>query len=66
MFLHVLVGENVPVHICVLSGAEVPGLLLGVVRSALETLQLVLEVQNVVGLLVAQRSILKTACMTQN
>ena len=53
MVLHVLVREDVPVDVCVLSGAEVPWLLLGIVRPSFEALQLVLEVQNVVGLLVA-------------
>ena len=52
MVLHVLVREDVPVDVCVLSGAEVPRLLLRVVRTGFKALQLVLEVQNVVGLLV--------------
>ena len=41
--------------------AEVPGLLLGEVGAILETLEFVLEVDHIVGLLVPERPILHTA-----
>lgn len=60
MLLHVNVANNVVVHNGVLTGTEVPGLLLRVVRAIFQTLQLVVKVEDVVGLLVAQLFILKT------
>lgn len=58
MFLHRFIADNVPVDVCVLAWAEVPRLLLGVVRSLFEALQLILEVENIVRLLIAERSVL--------
>ncbi len=52
--LHVDVADDVVVHNGVLARSEVPRLILGVVRAVLKTLQFVIEVQNVVGLLVAK------------
>ena len=56
--LQVQVAYDVIIHQGVSLGAEVPGLLLGVVGSALETSELVLEVDDVEGLLVAQSPVL--------
>lgn len=59
MIGHGLVTENIPIHFGVLSRSEVPGLLLGVVRPVFQTLQLVLEVEDVIGLFVSERAILE-------
>ena len=61
MLLHVDVADDVVVRQSVLARTEVPGLLLGVVGAVLQALQLVVEVKDVVGLLIAQRSVLYTA-----
>ena len=58
VLLHIDVGNNVVVLEGVLARAEVPRLLLRVIIAALQTLQLVVEVQHVVRLLVAKRVIL--------
>ena len=58
MVLHVDVADDVVVSESVLSGSEVPWLLLGVVWSILKTSQLVLKVQNVISLLVTERAVL--------
>ena len=53
MLSHIDVADNIVVHNCVFTRAEIPWFLLGVVRSVLKTFQLVLEVEDVIGLLVA-------------
>ena len=53
MLSHIDVADDIVVDNCVFTRAEVPWFLLGVVRSVLETFQLVLEVEDVIGLLVA-------------
>ena len=58
MLLHVDVRNDVVVLEGVLARAEVPRLLLGVVVTLLQALQFVLEVDDVVGLLVPQGSVL--------
>ena len=60
MILHVDVADDVVVCQSVLARTEIPGLFLRVVRAVLQALQLVVEVQDVVGLLVAQCSVLYT------
>ena len=52
VLLHVNIADDVVVGNGVFSWTEVPRLILRVVRSCLESLQLVLEVQDVVSLLV--------------
>jgi len=52
------VADDVVVHHRVLARAEVPRFLLRVVRAVLQSLQLVVEVEDVVSLLVTQRFIL--------
>ena len=52
------IADDVVVHDCVFAGAEVPRLFLWVIWSALQSLQLVFEVQNVVSLFVAEGFIL--------
>jgi len=54
----ICITQDVVVHIGVLSWSEVPWLVLGVVFTLFEALELVLEVQDVVGLFISQRSIL--------
>lgn len=58
MVLQINVADDVVVCDCVLARAEVPGLILRVVWPALKSLQLVLEVQDVVRLLVTEGSVL--------
>ena len=58
VLFHVNIAYNVVVDHSVLSGAEVPWLFLGVIRTVLKTFQLVIEVQNVVCLLVSESTIL--------
>ena len=58
MFCHVRIADDVIVNDGVFARAEVPGFLLGVVRPVLKALQLVIEGEDVVSLLVTQRSIL--------
>ena len=52
------VADDIVVHDRVFAGAEVPRLFLWVVRPALQSLQLVLEVQDVVSLFVAEGFVL--------
>jgi len=54
------VAYNVVVNDCVFARAEVPGLLFRVVWSVLKAFQLVLEVQDVVGLLDSQSFVLSS------
>ena len=58
MVLQVMVADNVVVDERVALRTEVPRLLLGIVRSVLKARQLVLEVEHVVSLLVAEGAIL--------
>jgi len=60
VLLQVDVADDVVVVEGVLARPEVPGLVLRVVGPALQALQLVLEVQNVVSLLDAQSFVLHT------
>ena len=60
MLGHVDVTDDVVVDLSVLAWTEVPRLLFGVIGSILESLHLVLEIQNVVGLFVSQSTILET------
>ena len=53
------VANDVIVHNGVLARAEVPRLLLGVVLAVLKALQLVVEVNNIVGLLVTECAVLQ-------
>ena len=55
----VLVTQNVIVDVRVLARSEVPGFVFGVVFTAFKTLEFVLKVKDVVGLLISQRSVLK-------
>ena len=50
VLLHVYITEDVVVHHSVFAGSEVPRLLLGVIRTILESLELIVEVQDVVSL----------------
>lgn len=59
VLLHVDVADDVVVHDCVLARAEEPRLLLRVVLPVLQTLQFVVEVDDVVGLFVAERAVLR-------
>ena len=58
MLLHTLITHDVIVRVRVLPRSEVPRFLLGEVRLVLETLQLVIKVDYIEGLLVPQGSIL--------
>ena len=60
MLGHVDVTDDVVVDLSVLAWTEVPRLLFRVIGSILESLHLVLEIQNVVGLFVSQSTILET------
>ena len=60
MLGHVDVTDDVVVGLSVFARTEVPRLLFGVIGPILESLHLVLEIQNVVGLFVSQSAILKT------
>ena len=57
MIFLIHVAYDVIIYDRVLARAEVPRLFLWVVGSIFETLQLVLEIKNVVGLLVAKCSV---------
>ena len=57
MVFLVHIAYDVIVYNCVLAWAEVPWLFLGVVGPILESLELVLEIEDVVGLLVAESSV---------
>ena len=52
------IADDVVVHDCVFARTEVPRLFLGVVWPALQSLELVLKVENVIGLLVAKSFVL--------
>ena len=52
------IADNVVVHNCVFAWSIEPGLVLRVIRSVLQALQLVAKVEDVVGLLVAEGSVL--------
>ena len=58
MIFLVDIADDVVVDNGVLAGAEVPRLLLGIVWSILEPLQLILKVEDVVSLLVTKSSVL--------
>ena len=58
MVFLVHIANDVIVYDRVLARAEVPRLFLRVVRSIFEPLQLVLEIEDVVGLLVAEGAVL--------
>lgn len=58
MVLQGMIANDVIVHQRVTLGTEVPWLFLGIVRSVFETRQLVLEVEHVVSLFVAESAIL--------
>lgn len=58
MIFHIDVADDVVVHDGVLAGTEVPRLLLWIVSAFLETLELVIEVEDVVRLLIAKCSVL--------
>ena len=58
VLLHVDVRNDIVVAVSVFSGSEVPRLVLRVVIALFQALQLVVEVKHVVGLLVAERSVL--------
>ena len=51
---HIDVADDVVVYDGVFSRAEVPWLLLGIVCATLKTFQLVIEVEDVIGLFIAQ------------
>ena len=54
MVFGINVADDVVVSIVVLAWSEVPRLLLGVIRAAFETLQLIVKVENIVRLLIAK------------
>ena len=54
MVFHIYVADNVVVYDGVFSRAEIPWLLLGIVWATLETFQLVIEIEDVIGLFIAQ------------
>ena len=58
VLFHGLIRKNVIVRLRILAWSEVPWLLLGVVSSIFKALELVVEVKNVIGLLVAESSVL--------
>jgi len=58
VLLHVDVRNDIVVAVSVFSGSEVPRFILRVVISSLESFELVFEFEHVVGLLVAERSVL--------
>ena len=51
---HIDVADDVVVYDGIFSWAEVPWLLFGIVWATLETFQLVIEVEDVIGLFIAQ------------
>lgn len=57
------VADDVIVRTSILAGSEIPWLLLRVVRSLLKTFHLAFKVENVVSLLVSQRSVLSVLDM---
>ena len=56
--LHVVVTDDVIVDNRVLAGSKVPGLLLGIVWAVFQSLQLVVEVKDIVSLLITQGFVL--------
>ena len=58
MLSQIDVTDDVVVGLGVLARSEVPGLFLGVIWPVLETQHLVLKVDDIVGLLVSEGSIL--------
>ena len=54
MVFGINVTDDVVVSIVVLAWSEVPRLLLGVISAALETLQLIVKVENIVRLLITK------------
>ena len=58
VLLHVDVRNDIVVAVGVFSRSEIPRFVLRVVISCLESLQLIIEVEHVVGLLVAECSVL--------
>lgn len=63
VLLETNVADDVIVRTSILAGSEIPWLLLRVVRSLLETFHLAFKVENVVSLLVSQRSVLSVLDM---
>ena len=57
VLFHRLIRKNVIVRLRILAWSEVPWLLFGVVLSIFKALELVIEVKNVIGLLVAESPI---------
>lgn len=58
VLLHVDVRNDIVVAVSVFSRSEIPRFFLRVVISCLESLELIIEVEHVVGLLVAECSVL--------
>ena len=54
MVFHIDVADNIVVYDGVFSRAEIPRLLLGIVWATLKTFQLVIEIEDVIGLFIAQ------------
>lgn len=63
VLLETNVADDVIVRTSILAGSEIPWLLLRVVRSLLKTFHLAFKVENVVSLLVSQRSVLSVLDM---
>lgn len=63
VLLETNVTDDVIVRTSILAGSEIPWLLLRVVRSLLKTFHLAFKVENVVSLLVSQRSVLSVLDM---
>lgn len=57
VLLQIVIGNDIVIHKRVSLGPEVPGLVLGVVRASFQTRQLVLKINNVVGLFISQSSV---------
>ena len=58
MFLEVDVADDIVVYNCVFTRSVVPRLLLGVVGPILQSLKLIVEVEDVVGLLIPEGAVL--------
>ena len=54
VIFHIGVADDVIIYNCVLAGAEIPRFLLGIVGTTFKTLQLIVEVQNVICLFISQ------------
>lgn len=63
VLLETNIADDVIVRTSILAGSEIPWLLLRVVRSLLKTFHLAFKVENVVSLLVSQRSVLSVLDM---